>query len=311
MSRVAVIGATGQFGYPLSLNLAAEGAEVLAISRAPSKRNSDQLAALGAAGCELGFCADTTDHKALVDLLMGCETVVMVTRATPKTLRAQDPLYLKAAAEAGVRRFVPNEFGAHTLGMPKGRGELFDAKKEMHDLIDAAGLAKTLIYPGLNFDYCLPNLRFFREITTFGKLDLPLVTHHIDDIGKVSAKIILDERTAGKAVQLYENRLTQHDMIKLLEESWPDHQFSKKHTSTETIMEMMEHGSTEITSKAGLETDGERGEINYVCYISGEVTNIGNPHTLNASKLYPDFQYKSPAEALADPAFVFDASQKS
>lgn len=302
---IAVIGGTGQFGHPLCLELAASGAQVLAVSRNHSAKNEEQLAALEAGGCRLGFCPNPEDEAALVALLEGCDTVVMVTRATPDSLRHQDPLYLKAATKAGVRRFVPNEFGAHTLGMPMGRGDLFDAKKEMHALIDAAGLAKTLIYPGLNFDYCLPNLRFFHEITTFGDLDLPLITHHIDDIGSIAAKVILDERTVGKAVQIYENRLTQKEMISLLEASWPDHDFEKKHISTDEILAMMENGSDEITSKAGLETDRERGQINYVCYISGEVTNIDEPNTLNASTLYPDFKYKTPAHALADSEFVF------
>ncbi len=38
--RVAVVGATGQFGLPLTLNLASEGADVLAVSRARSERNA-------------------------------------------------------------------------------------------------------------------------------------------------------------------------------------------------------------------------------------------------------------------------------
>ncbi|MGJ8726658.1 MAG: NmrA family NAD(P)-binding protein [Roseibacillus sp.] len=306
---IAVIGGTGQFGHPLCLQLAASGAPVLAVSRNRSAKNAEQLAALEAGGCQLGFCSDPKDEDALTALLEGCDTVVMVTRATPDSLRQQDPLYLQAATKAGVRRFVPNEFGAHTLGMPMGRGDLFDAKKEMHERIDAAGLAKTLIYPGLNFDYCLPNLRFFHEVTTFGDLELPLTTHHIDDIGSIAAKVILDERTVGKAVQLYENRLTQREMISLLERSWPDHSFVRKHISTDEILSMMENGSDEITSKAGLETDRERGQINYVCYISGEVTNIDDPETLNASVLYPDFRYQSPAEALAHAAFVFGESE--
>lgn len=40
--RIAVVGATGQFGHPLTLNLASEGADVLAISRAPSEQNEQK-----------------------------------------------------------------------------------------------------------------------------------------------------------------------------------------------------------------------------------------------------------------------------
>lgn len=304
-TRVAVVGATGQFGHPLALQLAAAGASVVAVSRKRSPRNASQLAALEAAGCELGFCEDPADEDALVRLFDGCDSVVMVTQASPESLNQLDPLYLAAASQAGVRRFIPNEFGAHTLGMSAGISELFDAKKAMQQRIDAAGLEKTLIYPGLNFDYCLPNYRFWNEITTFGDLDLPLVTHHISDIGKLAAKIILDPRTAGKAVQLYHNRLSQREMLGLLRTSWPDREFPTKHISTASILEDMKHGSDAVTAKAGVETDRERAQINYVCYVSGEVTNIDQADTLNASELYPDFVYQTPAEMLSDRHFVF------
>lgn len=304
-TRVAVVGATGQFGHPLTLNLAAAGASVMAISRKRSAKNASRLAALEAAGCELGFCEDPADESSLIGLFEGCDSVVMVTQASPQSLSNQDPLYLAAAAKAGVRRFIPNEFGAHTLGMTAGISELFDAKKAMQQRIDAAGLEKTLIYPGLNFDYCLPNYRFWNEITTFGDLDLPLVTHHISDIGALSAKIILDPRTAGKAVQLYYNRLTQREMLSELRKNWPDQDFPVKHVSTESILEDMKHGSDQVTAKAGVKTDRERAQINYVCYVSGEVTNIDDPDTLNASELYPEFVYKTPAEMLSDRHFVF------
>ena len=49
----------------------------------------------------------------------------------------------------------------------------------------------------------------------------------------------------------------------------------------------------------------KRAQINYVCYVSGELTNINNPETLNASELYPDYVYRTPKEMLGDQLFVF------
>ncbi len=303
--KVALVGATGQFGHPLALNLAAEGAQVVAVSRGRTGRNAAQLDALEAVGCELAFCPDPTDQESLVQLFEGCDTVALSLRSTYESLMQIDPLYLEAARIAGVRRFVPNEFGAHTLGIPAGTSQFFDAKKAMHKRIEEAGMEKTLIYPGLNVDYCLPNLRFFHQVTTFGDRDLNVATHHVDDIGKVAAKAIIDPRTAGYAVQLYENVLNQHEMLEILRGHWPNHDFPVKHVSTESIEHDMIHGSDEITGKAGVETDRERGQINYICYVSGLVTNIDFPGTLHASELYPDFVYQTPEQLLADRSFVF------
>ena len=42
-------------------------------------------------------------------------------------------------------------------------------------LLFESGIGWTLYYNGGIFDYFLPNLRFFRKITTFGDLDLPFI----------------------------------------------------------------------------------------------------------------------------------------
>jgi hypothetical protein len=94
-------------------------------------------------------------------------------------------------------------------------------------------------------------------------------------------------------------------MLALLEQSWPDKDFPIKHISRESILDDLKCATSEVTAKAGVETDRERAQINYFCYITGAVTNIDNPDTLNASELYLDFAYKSPAEVLADENFVF------
>jgi hypothetical protein len=90
---------------------------------------------------------------------------------------------------------------------------------------------------------------------TFGDLDSPVTTDHIKGIGAIAAKAILDERTLGKAMQLYHNHLSQREMIALLQSNWPDRQFPISHNSTESILHDMKHGSDMVSVKAGIETD--------------------------------------------------------
>ena len=68
----------------------------------------------------------------------------------------------------------------------------------------------------------LPNLRFFRKITTFGNLDLPIYTHDIEDIGHIGALAVTDDCTLNKCVQVDDNALTQNEMLALLKKYWPE-----------------------------------------------------------------------------------------
>ena len=147
----------------------------------------------------------------------------------------------------------------------------------------------------------------FEKITTFGDLDLPIYTHHINDIGAVAALAAADDRTANQCVQMDFNALTQRKMLELLKECWPDYPFEYTHYSTEYILEMKETAGDEITAKKGAETDRERWGINYVVYVAGQLASFNNL-TLRASELYPDYSCIQPIDALRDTHFVFEST---
>jgi hypothetical protein len=134
--------------------------------------------------------------------LCGVDVLVCAVPATKEIVTEAEPIWLKAApVDAGVKRFVPNEFGGHTRGIDWDDGVIFDFKKELHQKIFDSGIGWTLFYNGGIFDYFLPNLRFFENIsTTFGDLDLPIYTHEIQDIGKVAAMALPDDSAIKRCV---------------------------------------------------------------------------------------------------------------
>src|SRR5437588_493692 len=115
--KIAVIGATGQVGFPLCRELLRLGHQTVAISRAPSADNWFRLDILQAAGADLVFQADLGDVESLGLALVGCDTVAVATRANAQIIQQLEPRILQAAQAAGVRRFVPDEFGTHTKGL--------------------------------------------------------------------------------------------------------------------------------------------------------------------------------------------------
>lgn len=227
-------------------------------------------------------------------------------RVNARIVREVEPKILQAAQEAEVTRFVPDEFGTHTLALEYGACTLFDAKKDIHKLLFQSGLEWTLIFAGGIFDYFLPNLRMFEKVTTFGNTSLTFPTHDIKDIAAIAARAVVDPRTANKGVQLCANVVTQDEMITLLRRCWPEHDFEIVHVSAEEITFQKEHGDPNaISAKAGAEPDQERQGINYTNFVLGKMASVGDPKTLNANNLYPEYVYKKPGEALSDRKFVF------
>ena len=73
-----------------------------------------------------------TDVDVMVDRLRGVEVLISAVPVTEEMITVNEPLWLEASLKAGVKRFVPNEFGAHTRGMDYGEGIICDRKKQMH-----------------------------------------------------------------------------------------------------------------------------------------------------------------------------------
>lgn len=303
--HIAVIGATGQVGTPLTNGLLTLGHDVTIITRECSARNDAKLAAFTEQGAKIVECADMHDVEAMTTILQGIDTLVIGAPGAKQIIQKSEPIWLEAAIKAGVERFVPTEFGVHTQAIEMGAGDVFDNKKHVHDLLMSSDIGWTLFYNGGIFDYFLPNLRFFRKITTFGNLELPIYTHDIEDIGYLAAMAVTDDRTINKCVQVDFNALTQNEMLAQLKQNWPDYPFEYEHFSSEYITEMKETSGDEITAKKGGETDKERWGINYAIYVIDKLAAFTD-QTLRASELYPDYVCKRPEDALRDTKFVFE-----
>ncbi|WP_411846471.1 NmrA family NAD(P)-binding protein [Roseibacillus persicicus] len=304
--EIAILGATGQVGTPLTRSLLREGHRVRALVRSRSERNEKLLAEYEEAGAEIRLCPEVDDVSAMARAMEGSETLIASVSATEDVITRLEPIWLQAAVAAGVQRFVPNEFGAHTQNLSYGDGVLFDHKKRLHEKIFESGIGWTFFYNGGIFDYLLPNLRFFEEVTTFGDLDLPIYTHQIEDIGRFAALALTDDRTLNRCVQMDFNHLTQREMLDLVGKFWPEEPLIYKHYSSPYIIKMKSEAGDEVSAKKGAETDQERWGINYVIYVAGKLAAFTD-ETLRGSELYPDFQCLSPVDALRDPAFFLEA----
>jgi len=305
IKNVAVIGSKGQVGKPLTKSLIKLNHKVTIIVRNQEAVSHPIIKEQVSMGAILKVCEDMKNIDELSAILKGCDTLVCCVPGSKEIITEYEPIWLKAAIKAEVKRFVPTEFGAHTEALDYGDGEIFDNKKDFHKILFNSDIGWTLFYNGGFFDYFLPNLRFFQEITTFGKMDIPIYTHDIEDAAYIAAMAITDERTLNKCVQMDYNYLTQNEMLEILNKYWSDYPFVYKHYSSAYISKMKNESGDLVTAKRGAETDKERWGINEVIYVKNKLVSF-NENTLKASKLWPSYKCKTPEEAIKDPNFVFE-----
>ena len=203
------------------------------------------------AGVAIRLVTDMSDVNAVAEALAGAETLICAVPGSKMITTELEPLWLEAALKAGIKRFVPTEFGVHTQNLAWGEGVIFDNKKALHKKIFESGIGWTLFYNGGFFDYFLPNLRFFQEITTFGDLTFPIYTHDINDVARFAAMALTDDRTLNHCVQMDYSALSQQEMLDHVNANFPNAPFIYKHYSSAYITEARNKVSDKISAKKG------------------------------------------------------------
>ena len=130
---ILIIGATGVVGRPTVDLLLRDGADVVAVTRAPS------TAALPPGARTVG--GDPSHPQTLDAALPGVEAMLISPRATGPGLRD----LLRLAAGHGVRRAVL--LSAATVAYPAGEPRFVDQFKRAEDLVTGSGLEWTVLRP--------------------------------------------------------------------------------------------------------------------------------------------------------------------
>jgi nucleoside-diphosphate-sugar epimerase len=115
IQKVMVVGGTGRSGKPIIKALVEAGFEVSALSRASSKSTGPD---------NIKIVKTEYTHNQLVEAMKGQDAIVACVDTF--AVDQQRPL-IDAAVEAGVKRFLPSEFGVDTAS--KGLSDKVPATK--------------------------------------------------------------------------------------------------------------------------------------------------------------------------------------
>ncbi|KAF2169517.1 hypothetical protein M409DRAFT_19932 [Zasmidium cellare ATCC 36951] len=254
--KIAIAGATGTLGPFIVNALLDAGFEVTALSR--TGRTNTQDRGTGKATGTLPSTVksaqvDYDSQDSLVKALQGQEVVV----SNLPNYESQ-PSLIDAAIKAGVKRFIPSEFGSNVSGnknnaalpvFKDGKVAIQKYLKEREDQI-----SYTLIVNGFFLDWGLEagivvDFKGNRPVKVFdggnGKHSLSTRS----DIGKAVAGALLHpEETRNRAVYIYSATVSQNEILDIARKVKPGFEPQVQHVTTDQVLK---------DSYAGLEKGGE------------------------------------------------------
>lgn len=215
-TKVAIAGATGSLGRPVLEQLLIAGFDTTVLSR----KDSSSTDSLAKHDNQKIINVDFENVQELTQALQGIE--VVVSTLAIQANGAQNPL-IDAAVAAGVKRFIPSEFGSD-LNNPLNRAlPVFKAKVDTQDYLESIaakhpGFTYTLTYNNLFLDWgvkmgFIVNLKEHSAVLFDGG-DVPFSTTTLSTIGKAVVGIIKNlDATKNRAVYYHDGVLTLNKII--------------------------------------------------------------------------------------------------
>jgi hypothetical protein len=302
MGKVAVVGATGLFGQHLCRVGAELGHEIIAISRGKSAHNAQTIEALSANPRIQFHFADQTNIDAMTAVFKdnAVDVVICLVKGVAAVITAVEPVVHEAARRAGVKRFVPDEFGIDTASAPVGTGRVFDAKKQMQQLLKQhqESLPWTIVFGGGIFDYFLPNNHYSKGVRFLGDLHRPHCLAALPDIARFTFLAAFDPRTLNHCVAVRTTITTQADTKALLHKLYPGEHDLEMYDDAAVLDMLAKAKAAEAASPSAETSEAVEGyEIYKAVYVEGRLMyDRAAPHLLDAEELWPGSKVVTPEE---------------
>ncbi|CAG8583395.1 8454_t:CDS:2 [Paraglomus occultum] len=221
LTNVTVAGGTGVLGFHIVEALLNDGSFNVKVLRRLPKTANEKAELLASKGAEIIY-ADYNQHDDLVQVLSG--TDALISAAAPGVANGgydfdalQTPL-LNAAKAAGVRRFIPSEFGTETQ---LGDHPMTDTKATFRQKVKESGLEYTFIITGtfaeylgwVGFDIKNKTAKFYVDGTS------ALAVTSLSDIGKYTAETLKLEESRNATIRIAGSMFPLNEILKLFEEA--------------------------------------------------------------------------------------------
>ncbi|THV02730.1 NAD-P-binding protein [Dendrothele bispora CBS 962.96] len=261
----------------------------------PSSIDKPSAVELGKKGASIiPFDIANASSEDLQNILKGADTVICAIVATELGFQYK---LTDAAKAAGVKRFVPCDFG--TPGR-RGVRELHDEKLDVRDYVKASGIGYTFIDVGFWYQFHLiftnkekspvpwlyEGSRYFYNGGT-----VKTAYTDLEDVGRFTARIVADPRTLNQYVFAWGEEITQQDLL----------EYARKYGDPNA--DIIPKSTADLEAVLAEVKEKKLGTLaywdyHYSMWILGENTSemARSPEyggALDARELYPDMKVRS------------------
>lgn len=215
---IVVAGATGNLGSKLVKVLLAKGAEVRAIVRLETDIN--KIIDLEQMGVKV-FLVDTSNISEISKHCIGAHCLVSALAGLEKTILDTQKIFLDAAVEAKVQRFIPSDYSSDFTNLREGQNRNLDFRRAFHKYLDKTPIKATTIFNGPFMELLTTSMPLIlfkqRRILCWGNPDQILEFTTTENVAEFTAVAALDDNTP-RYLRIAGDRLSCNDFVKLLTE---------------------------------------------------------------------------------------------
>lgn len=215
---IVVAGATGNLGGKIVKALLAKDVEVRAIVRLET--DIKKIKELEQKGVKV-FQVDTNNKTEISKHCLGAHCFVSALAGLRETVIDTQKIFLDAAVEANVQRFIPSDYSSDFANLKEGQNRNLDFRRKFHEYLDKTPIKATTIFNGPFMDLLttdMPLILFKQKwILCWGNANQILEFTTTDNVAEFTAAAAVDDNTP-RYLRIAGDKLSCNDFVKLLTE---------------------------------------------------------------------------------------------
>lgn len=215
--EVLVVGITGNLGARIAGALLDRGeVRVRALVR-PGSQNKPGVPELVQRGVQL-VEGDILDPATLPAAVQGVSAVISAVNNEEALIVTGQQNLLRAAAAAGVRRFIPSDFSVDYRELTLGDNRNLDMRMRFLPILQASGVPYTLVLQGAFTEVLMSPFMGLIDpqagtYSFWGDLDMKMDFTTMDDTARYVAAAALDPRVADQALEVAGDQITHREIM--------------------------------------------------------------------------------------------------
>jgi len=218
MKIIVVVGATGNLGGKIVNALLAKNVEVRAIVRLET--DIKKIQELEQKGVKV-IQVDTSIVSEISKNCIRAHCMVSALAGLKETVIDAQKIFLDAAVEAKVQRFIPSDYSSDFTNLRVGENRNLDFRREFHKHLDKASIKATTIFNGPFMDLLTTDMPLIlfkqKRILCWGNANQILEFTTTYNVAEFTAAAAIDDDTP-RYLRIAGDKLTCNDFVQLLSE---------------------------------------------------------------------------------------------